>query len=86
MPTLSTFYGIVIRMYFRDHAPPHFHSLYGEDEALIEIRSLRVTAGRLPPRALHLTLLWVSAHQFELLEDWELCRQLRNPNPIDPLE
>jgi hypothetical protein len=86
MPTLSTFYGIVIRMYFRDHASPHFHALYGEDETLIEIRALRVMAGRLPLRALDLTLQWASSHQAELLEDWELCRLLRHPKPIDPLE
>ena len=37
MPTLSTFYGIVIQMYWNDHAPPHFHALYAEHEALVEI-------------------------------------------------
>lgn len=86
MPTLSTFYGIAIRMYFRDHVPPHFRALYGDDEALIDIRSLRVLAGRLPLRALDLTLQWASAHQSEMLVDWNLCRDLRLPNPIDPLE
>ncbi len=86
MPTLSTFYGIAIRMYFRDRVPPHFHALYGDDEALIDIRSLRVLAGRLPLRALDLTRQWASAHQAELLVDWDLCRDLRMPNPIDPLE
>ena len=86
MPTLSEFYGIVIRMHFRDHVPPHFHALYGDDEALIEIRSLSVLAGRLPLRALDLSLQWASTHQAELLVDWNLCRDLRLPNPIDPLE
>ena len=42
MPTLSTFYGIAIRMYFRDHVPPHFHALYGDDEALMATRIERV--------------------------------------------
>ena len=86
MPTLGTFYGIAIRMYFRDHVPPHFHALYGDDEALIDIRSLSVLAGHLPLRALDLTLQWASAHQAELLVDWDLCRDLRLPNPIEPLE
>jgi hypothetical protein len=51
MPELSRFYGIVIRMFFNDHAPPHFHAYYGSDEALIAIERLSVFAGRLPPRA-----------------------------------
>jgi hypothetical protein len=86
MPTLSACYGIVIRMSFRDHVPPHFHALYGDDEALIEIRSLRGLADRLPLRALDSTMQWASAQQAELLVDWNLCRDLRLPNPIGPLE
>lgn len=55
MPTISTFFGILIQMYFRDHAPPHFHAIYGEDEATIDIRTLEITRGRLPRRALGLS-------------------------------
>ena len=40
MPTISRFFGIVIQMFWREHAPPHFHALYGEYEALIDIRTL----------------------------------------------
>lgn len=54
MPTISLFYGIVIRMYFNDHAPPHFHARYGEDEATIEIDTFSVLAAALPSRALDL--------------------------------
>ena len=53
-PTISTFCGIVIQMSWQEHAPPHFHALYGEHEALIDIRELRVTRGALPRRALAL--------------------------------
>lgn len=56
MPTISTFYGIVIQMFWRDHAPPHFHALYGEHEALIDIQTLAVREGDLPRRALALVL------------------------------
>jgi hypothetical protein len=38
MPTISVFYGVVIQMFWRDHAPPHFHALYAEHEALIDLR------------------------------------------------
>ena len=58
MPTISIFYGIVIQMFWQDHAPPHFHAIYGEDEVLIDIRTLVVLEGRLPRRALALVLEW----------------------------
>jgi len=47
MPTISTFYGILIRMFFNDHAPPHFHARYGEFEATIDIATLEVIEGDL---------------------------------------
>jgi hypothetical protein len=56
MPTISAFYGILIRMFFNDHAPPHFHARYGEFEATIDIDTLEVLEGKLPPRALSLAL------------------------------
>ena len=56
MPEISRFYGIVIKMLFDDHNPPHFHALYGEYEVLIDINTFAVFAGRLPPRALGLVI------------------------------
>jgi len=53
---LSVFYGIVIQMFWRDHAPPHFHALYAEHEALIDLRDFRVIRGSLPRRAM--ALVW----------------------------
>ena len=52
MPTISLFYGIAIQMFWQDHAPPHFHALYGEAEVLIDIRTLEILEGSLPRRAL----------------------------------
>ena len=86
MPTVSQFFGILIQMFWREHAPPHFHALYAEDAALIDIRTLEVLAGRLPRRALALVLEWAVLHRAELMEDWELCRQKRLPRRIEPLE
>lgn len=54
MPTISTFYGIIIRMFFDEHAPPHFEAQYGEYKAFINIRSLELMEGQLPRRALGL--------------------------------
>ena len=52
MPELCRFFGIIIRMYCNDHDPPHFHAVYGEEEALIEVDTLAVVRGELPRRAL----------------------------------
>lgn len=86
MPTISLFYGIVIQMFWQDHAPPHFHALYAEHEALIDLRELRVIRGSLPRRALALVLEWAVEHRDELMEDWNLCSQMKQPKPIEPLK
>ena len=86
MPTISTFYGILIRMFFNDHAPPHFHALYGEFEATIDIATLEVIEGDLPNRAFNLAREWAMIHREELLEDWRLCRENSVPAKIDPLQ
>ena len=85
MPTISSFYGILIRMFYNDHAPPHFHARYGEFEATSEIESLAVMNGELPARALHLVKEWALAHRQELIEDWRLCRANAMPAKIAPL-
>ena len=90
MPTISQFFGIVIQMYWREHAPPHFHALYAEHEALIDIRTLEVIKGSLPKRAQAqaqaLVLEWAAQHRIELMEDWNLCQLKQLPKKITPLE
>lgn len=68
-----------------DHAPPHFHALYAEYEALIEISTLKVIEGDLPKRALSLVMEWADEHRQELMEDWNLCARMQMPNKIAPL-
>ena len=86
MPTISVFYGIVIRMFFADHAPPHFHAVYGEHSAEISIETLEVIAGSLPRRSLALVLEWAVLHRAELRSNWEACRRHEQPSRIAPLE
>ena len=86
MPTISTFYGILIQMFWQEHAPPHFQALYGEFEALVDIRTLEVIRGSLPRRALALVLEWAALHRNELTEDWKLCETRQSPHKISPLE
>jgi hypothetical protein len=85
MPEISRFLGIVIRMYYRDHEPPHFHAEYGDYEITVEIDS-GVVGGKFPQRALHAVLEWYEAHQQELSENWRLLKQKLPLNNIDPLE
>jgi hypothetical protein len=85
MPELARFYGIVVRMFFNDHEPPHFHAYYGSDEALVAIETLSVFAGRLPPRAMGLVVEWASLHQEELREAWMRAKSLESPGRIAPL-
>ena len=73
MPTISTFYGIVIRMFFAqgEHNPPHFHAFYGNEAAAFDIRTLDVLDGGLSPRATRLVEEWARKHQDELMTIWE---------------
>lgn len=68
MPEISRFFGIIIRMYFGDHNPPHFHVIYQEQTAEYDIHTLAVLRGSLPARAHAMVLEWASLHREELLE------------------
>jgi len=86
VPRISEFFGIVIAMYYNDHAPAHFHATYGEHEALIEIDSLETYRGSLPRRAHSLVLEWAAVHREELRRNWERAREGEPLEPIEPLE
>lgn len=70
MPVISRFLGILIKMYFSDHNPPHFHAQYGEQAGLIDIQTLAMIEGDLSPRVLKLVIEWAGEHQAELLRMW----------------
>jgi len=86
MPKISQFFGIVIYMYFRDHAPPHFHAQYGEFEGLIGIDSRTLIQGNLPPRVLGLVMEWASLYSKELSKSWEAASKGSPPHKIPPLK
>ena len=85
MPELSRFLGIVIAMFYRDHAPAHFHAKYGPYEISVRIADGVVT-GSFPPRALRHVLEWYGLHREELERDWDLARRGEPLIPIAPLE
>ena len=74
LPTISFFYGIVIRMYFRDHDPPHFHAAYGEHEALVSIQGAVILNGKLPARTARLVKDWAMARQAQLRDNGQRAR------------
>ena len=85
MPEICRFYGIVIKIYFADHSPPHLHAEYGSEEALLNIETLAVIAGNLPPRAISMVKEWTSLHRGELQVAWERAKNLQSPGKIAPL-
>ena len=86
MPEISRFYGIIVAMFFGDHNPPHFHARYGAEKVVIEIETLRILEGHLPPRALGLVIEWASQHKNELMQNWELAKNNQAPIKIEPLK
>jgi hypothetical protein len=80
------FFGLIVRMYYNDHDPAHFHVAYGEFEALIEVETLAIYRGELSRRALALALEWAALHRDELRQDWHLAKSGQVPQAIAPLE
>lgn len=88
MPQISSFYGITIWMYYDEahhRSHPHFHARYGEAEASIDIESLAIIAGELPPRARRLVAQWANSHQTELRDNWTRARNNQPLESIEPL-
>jgi hypothetical protein len=85
VPRLSEFYGIVVYMYWRDHAPPHFHAIYAGEEAQILISDGTILAGSLPRTAANLAAEWARLHQDELVANWERAQAPESLVPIEGL-
>ncbi len=85
MPIISRFFGIIISMYWRDHAPPHFHAKYGDDEIIVQIESGAIT-GRMATRAIFMVQEWRELHKDELMQNWRLAEQKTALKRIEPLE
>ena len=84
MPTLSIFFGIAIRMFWRDHPPPHFHVNYQGEEAQIGLDGTLLN-GSLPPRIEAMVREWALENQGALSKAWEDCSNGRTPTRIRPL-
>ncbi|MEI6088347.1 MAG: DUF4160 domain-containing protein [Bacteroidota bacterium] len=85
MPQISYFLGVIIRMFYRDHNPPHFHAVYTDFEAIIDIEKNEIIGGFLPPRVLGIVTEWTALHQLELMDNWVRARNQESLNDIEPL-
>ncbi|HOW51066.1 MAG TPA: DUF4160 domain-containing protein [bacterium] len=79
MPEISRFYGILIKMYFSDHFPPHFHAIYGEHVALFSLDTLEMIEGDLPPRALRLVREWAEHYKADMKKMWDAQKMTKLP-------
>jgi hypothetical protein len=88
MPTISMFFGIIIRMYYapKEHNPAHIHCYYQDFKSTINIHDCEIIEGHIPPRQLRLIQAWIEIHRDELLADWELCQSGEKPFQIEPLK
>ena len=73
MPIISIFFGIVIRINFGDHAPPHLHAEYQNDEALFDLRTGMIIAGKFPKTGTRLVKEWMARHGEALMRNWDLA-------------
>jgi hypothetical protein len=88
MPTISMFYGILIRMYLgkREHNPPHIHAYYQGQKATYDIKTADRLEGKIPNDQEKLVVAWIILHKDELLADWDLAQNGETPYNIDPLK
>ena len=72
MPVIARFYGIIIKIFYRqaEHNPPHLHALYGEYVGVIDIQTQKMIEGDLPPKALSMVQEWTKNHEKSLMEIW----------------
>jgi hypothetical protein len=70
MPIIARFYGILIKMYFKEHGVPHFHAIYGEYNGVFNINTLEMIEGDLPKRAGRMVREWAKKHNKDLLDMW----------------
>ena len=85
MPEISRVLGIVIAMYYKEHASPHFRTKYGGQRAAFSIQDLRLIEGKLPHRVVSLVVEWAFQHREELMEDWRHAERKEDLQVIEPL-
>lgn len=85
MPEISRFLGIIIKMFYDEHNPPHIHAFYGNYKATFSIRTGQMIEGRFPPKKSALVTAWVVIHENELMNNWKAMTEGKKANKINPL-
>ena len=85
MPELSRFFGVIVRMHYDDHNPPHIHVEYQDDKALLDFQGNMLRGGLRSRTALRLIREWIDLHVTELEHDWSLVRAGQEIEKIEPL-
>ena len=86
MPTISKFYGIVIRMMRVRDFGARFHAIYDNSELIVNLWPLKIVAGEAPTRVKDMVLEWAAQHQQELLMAWNKMQSGEQPFAIEPLK
>ena len=88
MPTISMFYGIIVRMYYapKEHNPPHIHIYYKDKTSSINIDTGELINGDVSLKQIRIVQAWIEIHRNELIADWELCQNGEEPFKIEPLK
>ncbi|MDY0133170.1 MAG: DUF4160 domain-containing protein [Desulforegulaceae bacterium] len=86
MPEICRFFGIIIRMFYDEHNPPHFHAEYQGNKAVFDFQG-NILKGNLNSRtATKLVREWVDINIFELEKAWDAVRNYEKINKIAPLD
>ena len=86
MPIISKFFGIIIRMFYDDHNPPHFHAEYQGNKAVFDLNGNMLKGDLKSKTARKLVREWVDLHSNEIAHNWELAMRGKALKQIDPLD
>jgi Domain of unknown function (DUF4160) len=82
MPTVAVVEGVKIQFYPKEHPPAHFHAVFAEHRAQIDIATLRVLRGRLPRAKLRVVISWAETRREALQQGWDAVMAKRKPEKI----
>jgi hypothetical protein len=88
MPLISSFYGVLIYMYFMDikqHKAPHIHAMYQGEEAVFAIETAELLDGKFPVKQTRLVQAWIELRREELIADWSLAFKGQPVERVEPL-
>jgi len=86
VPVISTFFGIVVRMFYQDHDPPHFHAEYQGQHGKFDFAGCLIVGEIRSRNAKALIRKWVLLHADDLEANWERMKAGERLERVEPLE